>query len=101
MASQPMAPQAISRNMALASAARIELPRSPKVKRLSGALRASIAPPQASTRPSTSDRLCPASAINAEDWARKPYTNSTAVNPRFRVMAITKARPKSFGAPCG
>ena len=71
-ASTEMAPIATSSSTAFASAARIVDPFRPYVKRFDGGVRASTAPAQATARPSTSDRLCPASASSATEPVHSP-----------------------------
>jgi hypothetical protein len=69
------------------------------VKRRDGARFDSSAAAQATTSPSTSDKLCPASASSATDWLRTPNAASTATKPRFSAIPTAKARLKSAGAP--
>jgi len=76
--SQAIPPVTTSRMIALASAARIELDRSPYVKRPLGCRRLSIAAPQDNPSASTSPRLCPASASSASDPDSAPKTASAA-----------------------
>ena len=54
---------------------------------------ASTAAPQASSRASTSERLCPASASRASDPARTPATASAITKAVFSPTPIAKARP--------
>jgi hypothetical protein len=71
-ASHTIAPVAIKRMAALASAARIDAERKPYVYRSVGSHRASMYPAHASRSPSASPKLCPASAIRAMDCAWMP-----------------------------
>ena len=97
-ASQAIAPIATSRSTALASAARIE--RAPQAvgARAVGRRRTSTAAPQASSRPSTSLRLCPASASSASESARSPKITSATTKPELSTTPMAKARPKLAGA---
>ena len=69
-ASAAIAPTATSRNKALISAARIEAFLKPVGEARRGRTLAITAPAQPTTSPSTSERLCPASAISAIELAR-------------------------------
>ena len=71
-ASHAIAPVTSVSSVALASAARIDVPRSPYVKRELDARLTSTLASHASSRPSTSLRLWPASASSASESMRRP-----------------------------
>jgi len=68
------------------------------VSQCAGAFLASTTAPQAMNRPSTSDRLWPASASRASEWVIRPAMVSATTKPMFSVAPTAKARPKSLGA---
>ena len=98
IASAPIAPTATSRNKALSKRGedRCFLEAVGEARRRS-ASRHAPRRAQATTRPSTSDRLCPASASSAIELARKPKIVSTMTKPRLSAMPMAKARLKSAG----
>src|SRR5437899_257364 len=53
--------------------------------------------PHASSSPSTSPRLCPASAMSATEFASTPNTTCATTSAMLSTDAIAKARPKSVG----
>ena len=88
-----IAPSAISSSEALASAARIELLLKPYVNRSLGGRAARMLAPQATSRPSTSDKLCPASATSAIEPETIPIVASSTTNPVLRITPNANARP--------
>ena len=97
-ASQPRPPVTSTSAPAFSSAARMELPRNPYVKRSLGGRRASPAATQASNRDSTSPRLCTASANNASEWAVAPNTHSAMTKATFNTKPTANALPNEAGA---
>ena len=79
---------------AFSNAAKMDDRRNPYVRRGDGRRVLKTLAPHASSSPSTSLKLCPASASRANEFAKSPKTTSTTTNTRFNPTPIAKARLK-------